>query len=159
MSNKLTPWSWDQGLWVWINFIGRLLLFRNSQFSVSMCMSAHVCENTCVHVCTYACECAYVYVDVHTNTRWWCWCLLCYSLPFILRQAPSLNVEFADLARLTGWPVSPGDLPVSAFQVLDCKHWPQYSAFLYGYWGLNSGSQVCAANTFLTKPSLQSLQS
>lgn len=28
-----------------------LLLFRNSQFSVSMCMSTHICENTCVYMC------------------------------------------------------------------------------------------------------------
>lgn len=75
-----------------------LLLFRNSQFSVSMCMSTHICENTCVYMCVNV----HVYVDVHTNARCWCWCLLCYSLPFILRQAPPLNVELADLARLAG---------------------------------------------------------
>lgn len=154
--NRLTPWSWDQGLCVWINFIVDRYCSEILN-SLRLCVWVHMYVKTRVCMCVNMCVNVHVYVDVHTNTWCWCWCHLCYSLPFILRQAPPLNVELADLARLAGqWTL--GDLPVSPFQDLDCKHWIQYSAFLYGYWGLNSGSQVFAASTFLTKPSLQSWQ-
>lgn len=99
-------------------------------------MSAHVCENKCVHMCVNV----HVYVDVHTNARCWCWCLLCYSLPFILRQAPPLNVELADLARLAGQGVLGIFLSLSS-RALHYKHWLQYLP-LFFYMGTEDWAQV-----------------